>query len=75
MTRQEFLASVDSILELPEGTLTGAERLEDLEQWNSMAMISFVALADENSGVKLSLRQLTSCSTVADLLDVAKVEV
>jgi len=74
MTRQEFLTSVDSILELPEGTLTGAERLEDLEQWNSMAMISFVALADENSGVKLSLRQLASCSTVADLLDVAKVE-
>jgi len=62
------------MLELPEGTLTGSEQLDDLEGWNSMAMISFMALADENNAVKLSPRQLGGCTTVAELLELAKVE-
>jgi acyl carrier protein len=74
MTRKEFLVSMDTMLELPEGTLNGSERLEDLEQWNSMAMISFIALADENQRVKVSPRELAGCATVAELLDLAKVE-
>ena len=74
MTRTEFLKSMDTMLELPEGTLIGSEELIDLEQWTSMAMISFIALADENNRVKLSPRQLANCSTVGELLDLAQVE-
>jgi len=74
MTRKDFLTSMDTMLELPEGTLTGSEQLDDLEGWNSMAMISFMALADENNGVKLSPRQLGGCTTIAELLELAKVE-
>lgn len=74
MTRQEFLLSMDNLLELPAGTLEGAEKLEELEQWNSMAMIGFIALADTNNGIRLSPRQIVGCSTVADLLHLAKVE-
>jgi hypothetical protein len=74
MTRAEFLRSFDTILELPEGTLNGSEKLEDLENWNSMAMIDFIALADTNNNVKLSARQIASAETVADLLQLAKVD-
>ena len=74
MTRKEFLVSMDTMLELPEGTLTGSEQLDELEQWNSMAVIGFMALADENNHVKLSPRQLAGCATVAELLELAKVE-
>jgi acyl carrier protein len=74
MTRQEFLSSMDELLELSSGTLQGPEKLEELEQWNSMAMIGFIALADTNNGAKLSARQITSCTTIADLLDLAKVD-
>lgn len=74
MTRPEFLRSFDTILELPEGTLTGSEKLEDLENWNSLAMIDFIALADTNNNVRLSARQIGSAETVADLLQLAKVD-
>jgi len=74
MTRTEFLKSMDTMLELPEGTLTGSEKLKDLEQWTSMAVVSFIALADENNRVTLSPRQLSNCSTVGELLELAKVE-
>jgi acyl carrier protein len=74
MTRQEFLSEMDDILEMPRGTLRGPEKLENLEQWNSVAMISFLALADTNNGVRLAPRQIVNCVTIDDLLNLAKVE-
>jgi len=73
MNRPDFLILVDELLELPKGTLTGQERLEDLEGWDSLAMISFMALVDEHMGVKLSPRQFVNCERMSDLLDLAKV--
>ena len=72
MNRDEFLKSMDENLELPAGTLKGPEPLEDLEMWDSVAMMSYIALADTN-GVKLSPRQIVGCSTVEDLAKLANV--
>ena len=72
MTREEFLRELDDILELASGTLNGAEKLEELEQWNSMAMISFIALAD-NNGTTVSPRLIAMCATINDLLELAHV--
>jgi acyl carrier protein len=73
MKRQEFLSAMDNLLELPAGTLTGAEPLDDLENWTSLAMVEYIALADSNS-VKLTPRQIRDCETVDDLARLAKVE-
>ena len=74
MDRKEFLLQMDDILELPVGTLDGHESLAELEQWNSTAMISFIALADTNNGVRISPRQIVNCATIADLLQLAQVD-
>ncbi len=71
MTREEFLAHLDELLEMPEGALKGDERLEGLERWDSLAMVSFIALADEHCDRRLSPRQFVSCNTVNDLLQLA----
>lgn len=71
MKRSEFLALLDELFELPPGSLTGKESLADLEGWGSMAMISFMALADEHFGVTLSPRQFAECATVNDLVALA----
>ena len=71
MTRDEFLAELDEVLDLPRGTLKGPERLDGLEQWNSTAMIGFIALADSNNGSRFSPRQIAGCATVEDLLTLA----
>lgn len=73
MTRKEFLSALDNLLELPPGTLTGSEPLDDIENWTSLAMVEYIALADSN-GVKLSPRQIRDCETVDDLARLAKVE-
>jgi acyl carrier protein len=73
MTRHDFLSAMDNVLELPEGTLTGPEKLDDLENWNSLAMVEYIALADSN-GAKLSPRQIRDCETVDELARLAKIE-
>ena len=72
MDRQTFLRQVDELFELPPGTLKGPEALESLENWNSMAMVSYVALVDEHFQYIISPRQFANCNTVNDLLGLIK---
>jgi acyl carrier protein len=66
--KTQFLLSLDELLELDPGTLKGSEALDSLEGWNSLAMISLMALVDEHFGVSLRPRHIASCSTIADLV-------
>jgi len=73
MNHDEFLMQMDDILGLPSGTIKGHEKLEDLENWDSTALVSFIALADTARGVDIPLEQIVNCSTVADLVRLAEV--
>jgi len=72
MTREEFLLEMDEILGLHAGTLRGNEKLEELEKWDSTALISLIVLAEANTGAQISPEQVVGCSTVADLLRLAQ---
>ena len=74
MNRNEFLLEMDEILDLPAGTLQGHERLEELPNWDSTSLITFIALAETNNDVSISPGQIVTCSTVADLLRLALAE-
>jgi hypothetical protein len=74
MNRNEFLLQMDEILDLPAGTLRGNENLEELTNWDSTSLITFIAMAETNNGVTISPGQIVTCSTVADLLHLAQVE-
>lgn len=68
MQRHEFLLSLDEVLELEPSTIKGDETLESLEGWNSLAVISFIALADEKCGISLQPSKIANCQTVEDLI-------
>ncbi len=74
MTCNEFLLEMDEILDLPAGTLRGHEKLEELGNWDSTSLITFIVLAEACSGVSISPAQIVTCSTVADLLRLARAE-
>jgi acyl carrier protein len=71
MQNAEFLALLDELLELPAGTLKGPEALESFEAWDSLAVLSFIALVDEHYGVTVAPKQIAACKTVDDLLGLA----
>jgi acyl carrier protein len=74
MTREEFLLEMDEILDLKPGTLRGHEKLEDLKNWDSTALISLITMAETNNSAQISPDQVVGCSTVADLLRLAHVD-
>ena len=74
LNRNEFLLQMDEILDLPAGTLRGDEKLEELTNWDSTSLITFIAMAESNNGVSISPGEIVTCSTVADLLQLAQVE-
>jgi acyl carrier protein len=74
MTRKEFLLEMDEVLGLRAGTLRGDEKLEELEKWDSTALIRLIVLAEANNSAQISPDQVVDCFTVADLLRLAQVE-
>ena len=48
-------------------TLTGAERLGDLEAWDSLSTVVFIATVDKKFNVPLAGSRVSRCTTVADL--------
>ncbi len=70
MTKQQLLAEIESLVEVPPGSIKGNEPLRDLEGggWNSLTVISFIAMVDEKLGASLSAAELASCKSVADLV-------
>ena len=74
MTRKEFLLEMDDILGLRSGTLRGDEKLDELPNWDSTALIGLIVLAESMNDVHISPEQVIGCTSVADLLKLAKVE-
>ncbi|MEP6716757.1 MAG: acyl carrier protein [Terriglobia bacterium] len=66
MAREEFLAVLSELLET-DSPLTGADELGGLFGWDSLAVISFMAIADERWGVTLAPKNISACKTVDDL--------
>ena len=73
MTRDEFLLEMDEILGLRPGTLQGNEKLDELQNWDSTALIELIVLAETANDVEISPEQVVGCATVADLLRLAGV--
>jgi acyl carrier protein len=69
MTKQEFLRALEGELALPVGSLKGNSALAELEGWDSMAAVQFIALADEKIGVSISGHQINTAKTIDQLVD------
>jgi acyl carrier protein len=74
MSRDAFLLEIDEILGLRPGTLKGEEKLEELHNWDSTALIGVIVLAESASERHISPDQVVNCSTVADLVSLAGVD-
>lgn len=67
MTQQEKIAALVELFEADAGAITPETSLDKL-QWDSMAMLSLIALVNERFGKRLAGSQLKSFKTVHDIL-------
>jgi acyl carrier protein len=57
----------DAVEGLDASTLTGDTPLAALPQWDSLALLTTLAMVDSEYGVQVSGRALQECQTVGDL--------
>jgi len=67
MTQQEKIEALEELFEMDAGVIRPETALDTL-QWDSMAMLSLIALVNEKFGKRLSGSQVKSFKTVSDML-------
>ena len=70
MERATFLKELADVLRVDAGAASPDLRLEDVV-WDSLAVMSTVALIDEHCGVTVSGDELARCETLGDVLKIA----
>lgn len=69
MTQQEKIKALEELFEADAGVITPETALDAL-QWDSMAMLSLIALVNEKFGKRLNGPQLKALETIQDILAV-----
>jgi acyl carrier protein len=69
MDRKQKLVMIEEMLELDRGSLNEGMTIEEIESWDSIAVISLIALVDEHFGKTLSTSEIKQFRTLKDVLD------
>jgi len=71
MEKETFLQRLDEVMNLPKGTIKGNEPLQSLMGWDSVALLNFIGLLDEELKVRVTGNQVIQCKTVGELVALA----
>lgn len=68
MTETRKIEMLEEMMELEAGTLKADTVLSDIEEWDSIALISFIALMDDEFDKVIKGSVIKQAKTVADLM-------
>ena len=68
MSVQEKITLLEDMLEVDEGTLTEDTMLEDIDEWNSLAYLSFSVLLSDEFDKEVPASQIKMYTSVKELL-------
>ncbi|WHH58340.1 acyl carrier protein [Petroclostridium sp. X23] len=71
MTQQQVIEFLEEILEVEAGSIQAEQSLDDIDEWDSVAALSFAVGLDEFFGKPIKVSDIASCSTVKDLIGIA----
>ena len=67
MNKSQFITAVAEILEIDPSNLSGSEILEEVGNWDSLSIISFVAMVDSELKLIVDPEKLRQSKTINDL--------
>ncbi len=74
MNKNEFIKHIAEILEIDSENLTGNELLDEIGNWDSLSIISYVAMVDAELNRIVSPEKLRQAKTIGDLVELAGIE-
>jgi acyl carrier protein len=69
MTNKEKLNQLEELLDIEYDTLTENTELDQISEWDSMAVISIIAMFDEIYGKVVTPAQVKKFKTIKDIMD------
>lgn len=70
-TMEQFIERIIDVMDIEE-EITADTVLEDLEEWDSLSLVSFMAMANAAYGKKVVAADVKMAKTVADLYELVK---
>lgn len=67
MTADEFVAEFAEIVEVEPGEISMSTALDEVQTWDSLSQVSFLALLDERFEKSVTSEELEKAKTVSDL--------
>ena len=67
MTKEEKLAMLEEVMDLDEGELKEDAELSDIEEWDSLSVLTLIAEMKKKFGISLTTAQIKEFKTVADI--------
>ena len=67
MNVEEFITNLEKSINASAGSIKDGQPLTEILEWDSLAVVSFIALADSQYGKNVSPASLKDCKTVSDL--------
>lgn len=68
MSEKEKILKLEEIMEVEEGTLKLTDKLNDFDEWDSIAILSFIAMMDSDFGKIVKGSEVKELETVQDAI-------
>ena len=70
----KIIALIEDVLKVPAGTITEDTRIEDVEEWDSLAHVMIIGELEEKLGVSIPLEEAIEISNMKELLEKAALQ-
>lgn len=67
--QEKILHLIEEILKVPAGTITPETKIEDVEEWDSLAHVMIIGALEEQLGVSIPLDEAVELVSVAEILN------
>ena len=71
--KEKIIALIEEVLNVPQGTIMENTRMEDVEEWDSLAHVMIIGELDSRLGISIDLEEAVELTGVSDLLEKAGV--
>lgn len=67
--KEKVIALIEDILNVPAGTITEDTRIEDVEEWDSLAHVTIIGELEERLGISIPLEDAIELTSVREILE------
>ena len=67
--KEKIISLVEEILKVTAGTITETTKMEDVEQWDSLAQVVIIGELEERFGISIPLEEAVEITSMKELLE------